>query len=634
MIKTTRLSLVKVARSLKLVSILISMMLLMLAVIALLPSVPILLRTPDIDSSVFLHMGSQILRGSVPYRDVWDHKPPLVFFINALGLWIKGNGRWGVWALEVAAVGAACLLLYQFMQRFFGRFPALFATVAFLGNLFFVNENGNLPEEYGLPLQAGILVLVADALSRKRANAHFLAIGILLGLAVSLKQTLLGIGVITIFCTLVFAIWLRHWRGMLGLLWIGAGFLIVWAVFGLYFWSQNALLDFFDQSIRYNFFYSGVTNTDRIHALRAILTNLYTFSGFFSMGLLVWLIILPFLFLNDEHLRKAVTSRWIGVVVLLVGLAFLFNGLWDDNTGRLYAITSLSSYRRLMIGTGFILAVASMPFFTGWVMRKAQSLSARLPSAGCPGMLLPLGIAFVDLPLELALSSLSGRPYYHYYVSLLPSLSVLIAFLAWAILSAQVSSVNRLSRWIWLAVLSLPVIVTGWYVTIAAIHRTESLNVQEAVNFIQQNSQPDEAILQWGTNVRLHFLTGRPAASRYTYQQPLFTPGYVTPGKIQEFLSALQENPPVLIVDTRPDKMPLIYMETNCADIIGENYFLQVIRKDRDARYPLAKNDPLPFVPLEMKNVYRWICENYEMVSTPGRAEDAWRYYLLRPVLP
>jgi hypothetical protein len=56
------------------------------AVIALFPSNPHNLTLPSRDSGVFLYVAWRFLNGDIPYRDVWDHKPPLVYFVDALGL--------------------------------------------------------------------------------------------------------------------------------------------------------------------------------------------------------------------------------------------------------------------------------------------------------------------------------------------------------------------------------------------------------------------------------------------------------------------------------------------------------------------------------------------------------------------
>ena len=40
------------------------------------------------DSSVFLSMGRAHLEGQTLFKDIFDHKGPVIFYINALGLWL------------------------------------------------------------------------------------------------------------------------------------------------------------------------------------------------------------------------------------------------------------------------------------------------------------------------------------------------------------------------------------------------------------------------------------------------------------------------------------------------------------------------------------------------------------------
>ena len=55
---------------------------------------------PTRDSGCYLYIGKLILRGELPYINAWDSKPPAIFYINALGLFIGKGTRWGVWLLE------------------------------------------------------------------------------------------------------------------------------------------------------------------------------------------------------------------------------------------------------------------------------------------------------------------------------------------------------------------------------------------------------------------------------------------------------------------------------------------------------------------------------------------------------
>ncbi len=54
--------------------------------IALFPSNPTNMTLAFRDSGVFLYVGWRLLNGDIPYRDVWDHKPPLIYFVDALGI--------------------------------------------------------------------------------------------------------------------------------------------------------------------------------------------------------------------------------------------------------------------------------------------------------------------------------------------------------------------------------------------------------------------------------------------------------------------------------------------------------------------------------------------------------------------
>ena len=87
---------------------------------------------PDRDSGVFLYTARQILSGDVPYRDIWDHKGPVLYFINVIGLLIEPDSPWGVWLVETTLLLFASMLSYRFCKDLFGK------DVAFLSTLFWV----------------------------------------------------------------------------------------------------------------------------------------------------------------------------------------------------------------------------------------------------------------------------------------------------------------------------------------------------------------------------------------------------------------------------------------------------------------------------------------------------------------
>jgi hypothetical protein len=70
------------------------------------------------DKEIFRYIGRIISRGYIPYRDVFDHKPPLVYFLNVMG-------PWGLWLIDTALVLLATLLFFQCCRRRRLSFPWL-----------------------------------------------------------------------------------------------------------------------------------------------------------------------------------------------------------------------------------------------------------------------------------------------------------------------------------------------------------------------------------------------------------------------------------------------------------------------------------------------------------------------------
>lgn len=149
-------------------------------------------RVPAEDAGVFFYAAQRLLEGGAPYRDVWDHKPPGVYFVDALGLAL--GGALGVWIVQLAFVAVAALVGWHALRAAFGDAPALVGSIAWLvavPRLFLEDaRQTSFVELYALPLQFGALALLGSgAPTRSRA----LSIGVLGGAAFLLKPTLVGI---------------------------------------------------------------------------------------------------------------------------------------------------------------------------------------------------------------------------------------------------------------------------------------------------------------------------------------------------------------------------------------------------------------------------------------------------------
>ncbi len=162
-------------------------------------------------------------------------------------------------------------------------------------------------------------------------------------------------------------------------------------------------------------------------------------------------------------------------------------------------------------------------------------------------------IALITLPFEVVFSSISGVSYPHYYLTWLPSFSILGAFfIKWIRdhFGKQPSGIRlSLSRFFGvLAVVGIGVapllgIVDGFYTFLTP------LNVSHVLHVIQAETKTGDTLLVWGSESGLNYLSGRLAPTRYVYQYPLFLQGYESPARFEEFLTEIQRDPPKLVID-------------------------------------------------------------------------------------
>ncbi len=211
------------------------------------------------DGGVFLYVAQRLREGAVLYRDVWDHKPPLIYYLNELGLALTNGSRWGVWALELVAVGTAALTGYLVLRRAAGQLVALLVTAVWLLAFFSLVEDGNLTETFALPLQFLCLALAYDVETHRQGIYRWrgILLGALLALIFWLKPNEIGIGLAVGLYILVRAARRRSWRSALtSLALILVGFVAVSVPVLLPSALQGGLGDLYQTVFVFNYIYS------------------------------------------------------------------------------------------------------------------------------------------------------------------------------------------------------------------------------------------------------------------------------------------------------------------------------------------------------------------------------------------
>ncbi len=139
---------------------------------------------PSPDPAVFVLMGVRIRAGAMPYRDLWDHKPPGSYLVNAAGQtacrgWIRGSSaglsRWH-------RTGIAVLLIDRLLRRRVSARMAWFWSAVFGVAVasYPTALGGGYTETFALPALVAALWMLDG---RPRSRVAVAATGALLGVA-------------------------------------------------------------------------------------------------------------------------------------------------------------------------------------------------------------------------------------------------------------------------------------------------------------------------------------------------------------------------------------------------------------------------------------------------------------------
>lgn len=221
------------------------------------------------DSGIFLYVGEQLRNGHHLYRDVWDHKPPLIFLFNEIGLAIGAGSPGGVFLLDYCCCAVFFVVSYRELRKLFAA-PAAFLAICF-GVLFFRDSapQPNLGEVLSLPFQvAAFLLLVRDqehGVSLVRAASQAVLLALLFwtkpsGIAISLLYLLVTLATLVPLRKPVFLV---QWA----LTYIAAA-VAASAIIAIPFAISASWHDVWFATITFNQLYANLTTLgDRLRAL-------------------------------------------------------------------------------------------------------------------------------------------------------------------------------------------------------------------------------------------------------------------------------------------------------------------------------------------------------------------------------
>lgn len=219
-------------------------------------------------------------------------------------------------------------------------------------------------------------------------------------------------------------------------------------------------------------------------------------------------------------------------------------------------------------------------------------------------------------PLEILLSSLSGRNYSHYFVCWVPAIFLLTSY-ALSVFASEIFTRRVLAFfetvWVYYLILIVSMLfswmVVGDYVetiNVLLFNRQYGIDRQHDIaNYIRETTQPDDKVLVWGWGAGINFLSRREAPSSHIFY-PLSVENPINTALSEKFYQDLLTNRPVLVIDmssTKPD-------------------YLTAINPVRRAEQ--AKKNSRQYYPPYYNEVLDYIYENYELEKTI-RGHDIYR---------
>ena len=453
------------------------------------------------DSGMFAYGAQEVLSGRILYRDVWDSKPPGVFYLDALALLLGGGSPWAIWWLGILWVSLISTAFLLIVARLIDRGSAFLGSLVFLLTLLYPGyyTGGNLTEIYALLPQILVIGLTA-AYFRSRKRLSLVGIGVFTAVVCLFKPTSVSIG---LAAAAVIAYHDFRQAGprlsIAGLACIAAGLAAPIAIVAFYWWARGALVDLWQATV--------------------VFTLQYAEQGFSLTGV------------YGAVRRLAVLQPMETVFAVAVAgmAAFAWRCRSPAPAGPKGAEVSQQA--------GEPREAARVRDWRMWALASV----------------------LLAIPLELAFLLISGRNFGHYFLTPLPALSTAAGYLFYEI-RGLLKRAGTLGMGAIVGLALLATLLGGWLVEVAVKElprRDQLASIAQPLRgsymldgmsqYVVEHTDPSDMVLVWGNHPDVNFLTGRRAPSRYVFAMHLFFAAPEGENRLDVFLQDLRRNPPVLI---------------------------------------------------------------------------------------
>ena len=200
------------------------------------------------DANIYFSMGKGITEGKVIYRDLYDHKGPILYFLHALCAVISFDNFLGVFWLEV--ICGTFFLYYSYnIARYLGAGKNCIVLLPLLGAIIFSSFSflhGDSTEELCLPILAYTLLVGLKFTKENQVKPFTLFwVGFWVGVVFFIKFTLVGLQISVCLWIVGYFVLTKQWKKAFenfGILFLG--FIVAIIPWIIYFIANGAIIDF------------------------------------------------------------------------------------------------------------------------------------------------------------------------------------------------------------------------------------------------------------------------------------------------------------------------------------------------------------------------------------------------------
>lgn len=292
-----------------------------------------------VDPNAYLSMARGWLTGSIPYRDIFDHKGPLLYIFYMIGYVICSESFTGIYLIQSIFFATTLFFIYKISSLFLERYCSYAVAILFIPIFCSLNRQGGSAEEFIQPFQAILLYIFFLFFTKKEGKQDFKFLffsGIIIGAITLIKFN------IVIFCSFLLVpiiltptINNNITLSVKYIIYVIMGIIFITAPFIFYFYLNDSLTDFIQTYILFNRTYG---NSNIVHVIN-------NFSGIFksyifcNLFILLGIIIFILRDFNKNSLYK---------ISLSLAIISTYVSIYISNNTHIYSYIPLSIFSILL----------------------------------------------------------------------------------------------------------------------------------------------------------------------------------------------------------------------------------------------------------------------------------------------